>query len=543
MTEELSYSADRDTVQYKCNGTENALHGCKTDSCSIRGACTVSVRVTCHSAVRLNGYQTLSGRKRVEVFRENSNGDLEWKGLCRDSWTQENTDVVCKQYGFRTGKSKAGGIQNSSKEMWDGIDFNCSGVEDHLSYCHTVRGDRSCDSDVIVTCSNPRRYNETCSEKAPCEDGLSCTKEICKCGNEMKSYWSSEKKKCLYESSVGGRCRSDDDCISDLICQGTGNRHCKCGTGGKFWYSKENKCQQKSHYSAVFVLTPQTFGSARDFCEDEGGHLASPDQIIQLFSSCVGPNKTIWIEGTTEDEMCPIGRNSDGTLLIGNQTSCSNIFSFLCVLTNETLDGMATKCRHLHHHQTIKGADLTNPLSWPIFAGAAFVLILALTIAVLCYMYKRKKRSRPKHRHTASYDYHQSASSGVELNVVKSDAVHGTNGSECYDLAHVSQATTTDLYGNGELGEKPPAVATDLHCYGELGEKPPAVATDLYGYGVLGGKCHNNDGLYSHSKGLDNTGEYDSFIKKDEDTDVNDIYDHTRHQENHYDDFQKGRKC
>ncbi|XP_069107905.1 uncharacterized protein [Argopecten irradians] len=313
----------------------------------------------------------------------------------------------------------------------------------------------------------------------------------------MKSYWSTERKKCLYQSSVGGRCRSDDDCISNLVCQGTGNRHCKCGTDGEFWYSKENKCQQKSHYSAVFVLTPQTFGSARDFCEDEGGHLASSDQITQLFSTCVETNATIWIEGTTEEEVCPTGRNSDGTLHIGNQTRCSNIFSFLCVLTND-------------------------PLTWPIFAGLAFVLILALTIAAVCYMYKRKKRNRPKHGHTASYDNQQPASSGVELHVVNNDAVHGTNGSECYDLAH----TDHDLYG-----------------YGELGEKPPAVAPDLYGYGVLGGKCHNNDGLYSHSRELYNTGEYDSFIKKDEDTDVNDIYDHTRHQENHYGDFQKGRKC
>ncbi|XP_033756863.1 uncharacterized protein LOC117339405 [Pecten maximus] len=528
------------------NNCRGNLGDCDHSQHVSTNACNVSV--ICDGAVRLNGYHSghsPNGRKRVEVFRKHADGSFMWAGVCLNGWSDINTDVVCKLFGFGHGSTQAGTIRNSDTAIWDRVIYNCSGKEFHLSNCHRYTEQRNCTAGyVIVKCTNTVErhddslglgFNASCTDNTSCMTSLVCKHRgkysVCRCGNETKSFWNSEKKACLDKSSINGSCDSNEACVGNLLCKGTGNRSCKCGTDDEFWDTRKNTCQQKYSFSAVFVSTLQTFQSARDFCAaNVGGKLASSDEVEQLFSGCLGNNTTIWIDSISQDigrqELCPFGMMSKGTLHLENTTNCSEVFSSLCVINN-TANTTDSNCLPFYRPEAVDTDPLsTSPLLWPIFVGLSVIVIILLVLAA--FYYKRKRGNRSKHMVT--YAHRQTSNSGVDL--THNDGVpNNVNGKEDYSLAQPGHSTQgeEDVYSLARAELNGP------------GSRSTATATDHYGYGVLGGHRADNDGIYSHSRQLNNTEEYDTFIRKDRNTDVNDIYDHTRDlvQENQYDQFKK----
>ncbi|XP_060074792.1 uncharacterized protein LOC132554500 [Ylistrum balloti] len=289
-----------------------------------------------------------------------------------------------------------------------------------------------------------------------------------------------------------------------FMCKGTGNRTCKCGTDAEFWDTRTSKCQERSNFSAVFVPLTQTFQSAREFCiEKLGGNLALPEEVQHLFLECAMYDADIWLEhvslykemdieyDTTEKtRQCLYGTKSGGMLYTNGQVDCSETFSFLCVVNGSTYSN-STKCKKFNefHEAVNTPVQSTDPLPMIIVGVSVFVILVIVLTGAVC-LYKR-----------VLYDTRKENNSGVDkLNI-------DTDPENQYD-------STSDV-----------------------------METNHYGYGVLGGKRGENAGndMYSQSGQLNNKDEYDTFIRKEEDTDVNDMYDHTRAvtHEDHYDEFQK----
>ena len=85
----------------------------------------------------------------LEIFHEG-----EWRGICDDSFTATNADVVCRQLGMSSTGEFVGSIAGSGVFWLD--DVSCSGVEFEFSECSSSGwGVDNCGATehVLVTCA------------------------------------------------------------------------------------------------------------------------------------------------------------------------------------------------------------------------------------------------------------------------------------------------------------------------------------------------------------------------------------------------------
>jgi len=104
-------------------------------------------------AIQLRGPESSNGTGRVEVFH-----NKQWGTICRDGWDMQDTDVVCRELGFKYS------IKTLSREhvprgtgpIWLSK-VACRGNEEHFSDClFGGFGNNSCGhrDDVGVECSS-----------------------------------------------------------------------------------------------------------------------------------------------------------------------------------------------------------------------------------------------------------------------------------------------------------------------------------------------------------------------------------------------------
>ncbi|KAL8602515.1 hypothetical protein ACOMHN_065387 [Nucella lapillus] len=114
-----------------------------------------------------------------------------WGTVCDDSWTQTNTEVVCRQMGF-VGSGQptwSGGHAKYGLTIWLD-DIRCYGSESHLGDCrHEPWGTNDCDAENIevtcrpTSCQKMKAYaGVTCANGAQCVGGTGNTFH-CVCTN------------------------------------------------------------------------------------------------------------------------------------------------------------------------------------------------------------------------------------------------------------------------------------------------------------------------------------------------------------------------
>jgi galectin-3-binding protein len=102
-------------------------------------------------AVQLRGPQSSNGTGRVEVYH-----DGEWGTICVYGWDMNDTDVVCRELGFKYSiRTIYGSYFPRSGRVWLS-DVSCTGNEHYFSECsHGGWGKQSClyYNEVGVECS------------------------------------------------------------------------------------------------------------------------------------------------------------------------------------------------------------------------------------------------------------------------------------------------------------------------------------------------------------------------------------------------------
>lgn len=138
-----------------CTGNELSLEQCPHSSwgphpCEPPREAGVSCNPYTDGAVRLVGSDG-PWEGRVELFYQG-----QWGTVCDDNWTEQNTQVVCRQLGFR---SSAEGVPEGPYEEGRGLilldEVQCRGPEPTLLLCsHSSPGQHDCthSEDVSVRC-------------------------------------------------------------------------------------------------------------------------------------------------------------------------------------------------------------------------------------------------------------------------------------------------------------------------------------------------------------------------------------------------------
>ena len=103
-------------------------------------------------AIQLRGPDSRNGTGRVEVFYKG-----EWGTICRNGWDKMDTDVVCRELGYKYSIQtlKSGNTPTGTGRIWLS-DVSCTGEELYISNCSLGGwGNNSCThhSDVGVACS------------------------------------------------------------------------------------------------------------------------------------------------------------------------------------------------------------------------------------------------------------------------------------------------------------------------------------------------------------------------------------------------------
>ena len=145
VCEPSTFFCDDVTTIYACNATGSAL--ALHEVCVVPGHVCDPVAGVCGPRTRLvDGSGPNNGR--LEVLY---NG--EWRGVCDDSWTQTNSDVVCRELGFQTGVEFD--ATNPNDNFWID-DATCAGTELSIHDCSFPGyGNENCSSGEAVglTCS------------------------------------------------------------------------------------------------------------------------------------------------------------------------------------------------------------------------------------------------------------------------------------------------------------------------------------------------------------------------------------------------------
>ncbi|KAJ7425557.1 Neurotrypsin [Willisornis vidua] len=123
--------------EVQCTGNELSIEQCPKSSwrehnCGHKEDAGVSCTPLTDGALRLvSGKGSHEGR--LEVYHSG-----QWGTVCDDGWTELNTQVVCRQLGFKYGKSagleKESYSEGSSGPIWLD-DVSCSGQETNLLQC------------------------------------------------------------------------------------------------------------------------------------------------------------------------------------------------------------------------------------------------------------------------------------------------------------------------------------------------------------------------------------------------------------------------
>ncbi|XP_060075512.1 scavenger receptor cysteine-rich domain superfamily protein-like isoform X2 [Ylistrum balloti] len=496
-------------AKYQCKGDEKHLRECQFISECFQ--CQHVAEVECLGDVRLNDITT--DKHRVETLRKNADGKFTWGSLCSTCWTGNNTHVVCKQFGFGSGTTVDAGLSNGTR--WMHVQFKCIGNEKHLSNCHTLKEHCvNCKHDAGVMCShNELNFNETCTGKTRCIHGLVCKhteRNVCRCEDELQTFWNVEENMCTRRSGL------DEECILSM------NNSCK-----DTLVCAEGELGVVCRYQNVSMPTTEDGRKKSNFNETCTDNASCVNGLVckeQGICKCENELMTFW---NAEDKMCTQRSGLGERCTLKMYDSCRE--SLVC-----SEDASGAVCRHQNVSVTTTGGGRKSPPLWPIYVGVTAAVLMVLLIITAC-CYKRKRGNNPKIGQKQSYNKQQQ----IRLNDCYIEAILdcdvSVNGNQDNQLDDTRRLTNDRevMYSLAQSTASAPTTESVTKT----------TETDHYGYGILGGKRTENDdeGMYSHAKQWCNTGEYDTFVRNERDTDVNDIYDRTRDfiQEGQYDEFQR----
>uniref|UniRef100_A0A8C1PFQ0 Neurotrypsin n=1 Tax=Cyprinus carpio TaxID=7962 RepID=A0A8C1PFQ0_CYPCA len=144
--------------EVSCTGNELSIEQCpKTawgeHNCDHTEDAGVSCIPLSDGAVRLvGGVKGYEGRLEVHYRGQ-------WGTVCDDGWTQTNTQVVCRQMGFRSGESVSAGRFGVTAGPILLDDVRCTGKEPTVTHCSRrgwFKHDCTHNQDVAIVC-NPQR--------------------------------------------------------------------------------------------------------------------------------------------------------------------------------------------------------------------------------------------------------------------------------------------------------------------------------------------------------------------------------------------------
>ncbi|XP_027689742.2 neurotrypsin isoform X2 [Chelonia mydas] len=140
--------------EVRCTGNELSIEECPKSSwrdhnCAHKEDAGVSCTPLTDGAIRLAGGKG-SHEGRLEVHYSG-----QWGTVCDDGWTEMNTQVVCRQLGFKYGKSASESyLEERTGPIWLD-DVSCSGKESTILQCSKREwGKHDCNhqEDVRITC-------------------------------------------------------------------------------------------------------------------------------------------------------------------------------------------------------------------------------------------------------------------------------------------------------------------------------------------------------------------------------------------------------
>ncbi|KFP46079.1 Neurotrypsin, partial [Cathartes aura] len=158
--------------EVRCTGNELSIEQCPKSSwrehnCGHKEDAGVSCTPLTDGALRLTSGKG-SHEGRLEVYYTG-----QWGTICDDGWTELNTQVVCRQLGFKYGKSAPEGYsEGSSGPIWLD-DVSCSGKETNLLQCSRREwGKHDCNhqEDVRLICHPDNDSHKLSLGKAPLEE-------------------------------------------------------------------------------------------------------------------------------------------------------------------------------------------------------------------------------------------------------------------------------------------------------------------------------------------------------------------------------------
>uniref|UniRef100_A0ABM5GJI9 Neurotrypsin n=2 Tax=Pogona vitticeps TaxID=103695 RepID=A0ABM5GJI9_9SAUR len=140
--------------EVRCTGNELSIEECPKSSwqehnCGHKEDAGVSCTPLADGAIRLTGGKG-SHEGRLEVLYSG-----QWGTVCDDGWTDLNTQVVCRQLGFKNGKGMSEHyLEENTGPIWLD-DISCSGKETALLQCSKRewgKHDCSHQEDVSISC-------------------------------------------------------------------------------------------------------------------------------------------------------------------------------------------------------------------------------------------------------------------------------------------------------------------------------------------------------------------------------------------------------
>uniref|UniRef100_A0A8D2Q455 Neurotrypsin n=1 Tax=Varanus komodoensis TaxID=61221 RepID=A0A8D2Q455_VARKO len=140
--------------EMRCTGNELSIEQCLKSSwqehnCGHKEDAGVSCTPLADGAIRLAGGKG-SHEGRLEVLYKG-----QWGTICDDGWTELNTQVVCRQLGFKHGKSVSERyLEENTGPIWLD-DVSCSGREAVISQCpkrEWGKHDCSHQEDISLSC-------------------------------------------------------------------------------------------------------------------------------------------------------------------------------------------------------------------------------------------------------------------------------------------------------------------------------------------------------------------------------------------------------
>ncbi|KAJ8339763.1 hypothetical protein SKAU_G00343960 [Synaphobranchus kaupii] len=144
--------------EVRCTGNELSVEQCPKNTwgehnCEHREDAGVSCTPLTDGSLRLvGGSGSFEGRLEVHY-----KGD--WGTVCDDGWTDSNTQVVCRQLGFRSGEGASPGLFGEGAGPILVDDVSCTGKEPALTHCgrrEWKKHDCTHQEDVSITCSLER---------------------------------------------------------------------------------------------------------------------------------------------------------------------------------------------------------------------------------------------------------------------------------------------------------------------------------------------------------------------------------------------------